>query len=110
MFQHPDRTMQQLQLEIECGCMGDKVGFFNGRGYLGDFYELSMKSLLSLAWTLIEVGKIKPEHFHDITLTAPTETQLILHGNTLKNDDEFQATWIFDILSQTWRQHSPVQN
>ena len=87
----------------------DKVWMFGGscdsftRG-LNDLYQLDM---VSLTWTEIQFLKLKPPCRVLCSLNAFTEHQLVLHGGESTIDHEvYNDTWIFDLLSMTWKKYT----
>ena len=73
--------------------------------YLNDIFSLDM---CSRAWTQIETALTKPAGHRHSTLTAISENQLALHGG-LENQ-EVRDTWVYDLPSGTWRQHTLDKN
>ena len=75
---------------------------------INDFYELSMHSLV---WTKIETAMPRPYDNRGATLTPISTSQLVLYGGVHQDFlKKLTGPWIFDIQSNTWRQHPEVEN
>ena len=95
-----------------CSChastiSGDKVwvyGGFNTNTSQGcdELYQLNM---VSLTWTEIQCGQLKPPYRSMCSLTAVTENQILLHGgvDVCASYETFNDTWIFDLSSLSWK-------
>ena len=86
--------------------IGDNVwmcaGFSLTSGVFYDnVYQLNM---VSLTWTEIQTGKLKPSHRLRCSLNALTEHQLLLHGG-ISTSHSPSGTWIFDLASLSWKKH-----
>ena len=60
--------------------------------------------MCSRTWTQIETGLTKPIGCRLSSLTAISENQLVLHGGVANM--AVRDTWIYDLPSGTWRQHT----
>ena len=67
-----------------------------------DFYQLDM---VSLVWTKIQTGPIKPGSACNCSVSTATENRLVLHGG-LCSGITLPYTWVFDVLTATWNQHT----
>ena len=87
----------------------DKVWLFGGidedYSKLDDFFQLDMESY---TWTSIRTSQIAPGKCRGASLSAISETQLVLHGNI--SSYNVIETWIIDLPSYTWKQHSSKEN
>ena len=66
------------------------------------FHELNMHSL---TWSQIKMGTIKPKERYQSSLTAVSDTQLVLHCGSRSHVEQLDDTWIWDVTSHSWRQH-----
>ena len=67
-------------------------------------YELDMNSL---TWINIQTGEPRPLRRKYGSLTAATDTQLVLHGGLTNGDKGYVSdTWVFDIPSASWRTYT----
>ena len=91
--------------------IGYKVWLFGGLKrtvLLDDFYELDMQSCI---WTQITTGKTKPLGRFASSLTAISESHLVLHAGCYFRPSggptmylyNATDTWIMDLPSQAWR-------
>ena len=79
------------------GCsVSDYVSYHN------DLFQLNM---VSLTWTEIQISLVKPLASCLCSLNAVTENQLLLHGGLSSTQDALDDTWVFDLLSLSWRQY-----
>ena len=93
----------------------DKVWMYGGRSetqngpdvYYDDLHQLNMVTLI---WTEIETGHVKPQKCYTCSLNAITEHQLLLHGGLSSTYQSLNDTWIFDLLSLSWRQYPASRN
>ena len=95
--------------------IGHKVYLYSGTNNLdpstalGDLHELDLRFL---TWTNIQTDQPRPKARYHYSLNGLTSNQLILHGGLEagKAFSEYYATlsdtWILDLQSQTWSQHS----
>ena len=89
-----------------CATIKDKVWLFGGRddnlAVLDDIFGLTM---LSLTWTQIQTSTPWLQTPDLCTLTAITDSHLVLHGG---EDDmnQLSVTWIMDLTSHSWRQYT----
>ena len=89
----------------------DNVWLFGGnKGKRLFFNDLFQFDTYTCAWTQIRTAGIEPQECSNFSFTAVSDTQLILHGgDRMAPWQSFNATWIFDLTSQTWRTHkSPM--
>ena len=81
-----------------------KVWLFGGRIFtdepLNDLYELDMTSL---TWTKLPT-KMSGRYLS--TLTAVSDSQLVLHGGIKGEYTTLNDTWILDLPSLTWKQYT----
>ena len=81
----------------------DKVWLIGGcdksGAVFGELFELDMDFLI---WTQIQANQPKPQGRYFCTLTAISETKLVLHGGT-NVMSAFGSTWMLDLPSLTWR-------
>ena len=80
---------------------------FNGAGphpFHDDIYELNMNSFV---WTLVETDGSRPLGLCAASLTPTASRQLVYHGGRMglvgRGEDK---SWIFDVDSHTWREHT----
>ena len=66
-------------------------------------FELNMHSFL---WTQIQNTQTDQLARSYCTLTAVSDSQLVLHGGKNIQRDVLSDTWILDLPSQTWREYS----
>ena len=85
---------------------GNIVWLYGGKrqnNYFDDLYQLDM---YALTWTQVQTGHPKPEGRIHCTLNAITDKQLVLHGGQKPRSTALNDTWILDLPSKTWRQHT----
>ena len=61
--------------------------------------------MVSLVWTKIQTGQIKPGSNCNCSLNAVTDNKLVLHGG-LGSGKSLPYTWVYDVLSSTWNQQT----
>ena len=84
--------------------IGDKAWLYGGFSLATTFDELFELNLCSLAWTQLQTGQPRPQGSYSSTLTAITETQLVLHGGMVdRSSVSVKDTWILDLPSKSWR-------
>ena len=80
----------------------DKVWLIGGYDESGavfdELFELDMDLLI---WTQIQANHTKPKCRYFCTLTAISDTKLVLHGGR-NTQLTFSSTWILDLPSLTW--------
>ena len=86
----------------------DKVWLFGGMDFirlhgLDDLFQFKMSTY---TWTQIETAGMKPQGRSFSSFTAVSDTQLVLHGGYNVSTGSLNDTWILDLPSQTWRQHT----
>ena len=83
--------------------IGDTVWVYGGHEICDEFYHLN---IVSLIWTEIQFGQLKPPYRVLCSLTAITENQIVLHGGDSAADDKsLNDTWIFDVSSLSWKKY-----
>ena len=65
-----------------------------------DFFHLNMRSF---TWTQIQTSQPSPQVSSRCSLTAVTDTQLVLHGGAYEQTFTDRPTWILDLTSYSWR-------
>ena len=84
----------------------DNVWLFGGtegnRHLNDDLLQLDMNSY---TWTQIRPSGASPQRRSRSSLTAVSDTQLLLHGGDGGDLSILNDTWILDLPSQTWKQH-----
>ena len=69
-----------------------------------DFENLYQLDMNSLIWTNVQTSAPRPLRREYCSLTAATDTQLVLHGGkTVDNRSDMSDTWVYDIPSAPWR-------
>ena len=85
-------------------------GLTKNDAYNNDMYELSM---LSFAWTKIEVTTPRPNGNYGASLSPISASQFLLHGGQ-HQDEHGQSLntmpWIFSVQLRTWRQHPTAES
>ena len=66
--------------------------------------------MASLVWTQIQTGYTKPPGRYLCSLTAISDSKLLIHGGSDGTHNGVNDTWILDIPSQTWRQYTSGQD
>ena len=86
--------------------IGDMVWFYGGYDHnnreLNELYELNMESL---SWTQVQTGGPKPQCCSLSTLTAITESKLVLHGGSAGRRIVINEIWILDLPSKSWEKY-----
>ena len=78
------------------------IWVYGGHDKNGSFDDLYEFNLCLLAWTQIQtVGSLSPKKRWAHSLTAISDQQILLYGGSSNI-----ASWIFDLPSLSWRQHS----
>ena len=99
-------TVKQNKVWLYGGQLASRSVF---GGIDADFYELDMQLL---TWTVIKTDQQEPQGRFYCSLTATTDNKLVLHGGEREIGNAFGKrktlgdTWIFDLESQSWRQHT----
>ena len=90
----------------------DKVWMYGGSfDYFGKHYDdLYQLDMVSLTWTEIKFHKLKPPCRQYVSLNVLTEHQLVLHGGQSDDHQIYNDTWILDLLSMTWKEHTAARN
>ena len=87
--------------------IGNKVWMHGGSSQPGHYFnDLHQLDMASLTWTKIRCEQLKPSCRDTCSLNAVSEHQLILHGGETKYRELLDDTWIFDLLSLSWRQYN----
>ena len=72
-----------------------------------DMYELNMEYL---AWTQLDTNIPGYVASRGVSLTPITASQLALHAVSKIDSKRYNATWILDVHSYKWRQHSSSEH
>ena len=104
----PSGTVPEPRTDHATTITADKVWMYGGynstfKDIWNEFYHLNM---VSLTWTEIQIGQLKPKGRDMCSLNAPTQHHLVLHSrdHTSKWQD-LNDTWILDLQTLSWRLH-----
>jgi hypothetical protein len=83
--------------------------FQKGVDVTNSLYQLDLPSLY---WTQITTGQPGPCERINCSFTAISDTHIVLHGGARADEDfeNINDTWVLDIPSRTWSEHSTQQD
>ena len=87
---------------------GDRAWLYGGRNCSShdEFFQLDLDTL-TWAHVFAPENSIWPVGHKHCTLTAITENCLVMHGGfTINFSDFLSHTWIFDVTTMSWREHT----
>ena len=90
--------------------INDTVWLYGGTNHRGHYYSLYKLNMHSLTWTYVQTSETQPEPRILCTLSAISDKQLVLYGGKKPRSDILNETWVLDISSQTWSQHTSPTN
>ena len=100
-------TVPKPRADHGTAAIADKVWLYGGCDYTYDTYdELFRLDMTSLTWTEIQIQQFKPPCRHTCSLSAVTEHHLVLHGGLSGLTECLDDTWILDLQSLSWKEHS----
>ena len=104
----PSGTVPEPHSDNASTIIKDKVWMYGRFSTDSDhIYQLNM---VSLTWTKIQFGQLKPPHRQMCSLTAVTEYQIVLYGGWCSTSDEtLSDTWILDLSSLSWKLYEASQ-
>ena len=101
----PSGTIPKPRASHASTISGDKVWIYGG--YSTDpfrvYDELYQLNMVSLTWTKIQSGQLRPRCRKMCSLTAVTENQIVLHGGRSTSNEILSDTWIFDLSLLSWK-------
>ena len=101
----PSGTIPKPRTRQASTIIGDKVWIYGGESANRIYDELYLLNMVSLTWTKIQSGQLKPRCRYMCSLTAVTENQIVLHGGLSTSNEILNDTWIFDVSSLSWKNY-----
>ena len=108
----PSGTIPKPRSKHRSAIIGDKVWTYGGllnkpwpnlyHTYYDELYQLNM---VSLTWTEIQTGQVKPPYRTRCSLTSVTENRIVLHGGECTSHESLKDTWILDLSSLSWKRY-----
>ena len=90
--------------------IGDKVWLYGGFGINLDICnELYQLNMVSLAWTEVQSGQVKPPFRDMFSLNAITENELLLYGGESLSVQSLNDSWLFDLVSLSWKKYEATR-
>ena len=86
----------------------NKVWLFGGRISIIAYNDLFEINMCTLNWAQIQTDEMKPQGRYWQTLNIVSDDKLVVHCGKQAMLYVHNDTWIFDISSQAWRQHTSV--
>ena len=85
---------------------GNIVWLYGGSRLFNYFYDLYQLNMCTFTWTQVQTGHSKPEGRYRCSFSAITDKQLVLHGGLKDMCMASNDTWILDLPSKSWMQHT----